>query len=115
MPKTLPTENRAATRTGSITSNSSSAHALKTEFALDLLRETGDVDPALVIQACNLVGATQLLNALLDHGGRAVKKLLLDKPQTYISILNVICRLADSGLRYDKHRRLLDQQQRQSS
>jgi len=43
------------------------------------------------------------------------KKLLLDKPQTYIRILNVICRLADSGLRYDKHRRLLDQQQGQSS
>jgi len=87
----------------------------QTEFALDLLRETGDVDPALVIQACNLVGATQLLNALLDHGDRAVKKLLLDKPQTYIRILNVICRLADSGLRYDKHHRLLDQQQGQSS
>jgi len=78
------------------------------ESAIDLLRETGDADPAVVLQACNLVGATQLLDALLDHGDEALKKLLIDKPQTYISILNVVCRLADSGLRYDKLNRLLD-------
>ena len=63
------------------------------ESAIDLLRETGDADPARVLQACNLVGATQLLDALLDHGDDALKKLLVDKPETYISILNVVCRL----------------------
>ena len=81
----------------------------QTEFALDLLRQTGDADPALVTEACHLVAGVQLLHALMDHGDQAVKKLLLDKPQTYISILNVICRMADSGLRYDKHHRLLNQ------
>ena len=75
------------------------------ESAIDLLHETGDVNPAVILQACNLVGATQLLRALLDHGDEAVTKLLMDKPQTYISILNVVCRLADSGLRHDKDHR----------
>lgn len=40
-----------------------------------------------------MVGATQLLHALLDHGDEAVKKLLVDNPDTYIRILNVVCRL----------------------
>jgi hypothetical protein len=88
---------------------------IQTEFAIDLLRQTGDVNPALVTEACHMVAATQLLQNLLRHGDDAVKKLLVDKPQTYISILNVICRLADSGLRYDKHRLLVNQTQAKSS
>jgi len=83
----------------------------QTEFAIDLLSETGDADASLVTEACHLVAAVQLLEALMEHGDQAVKKLLVDKPQTYISILNVICRLADSGLRYDKHHRLTAQSQ----
>jgi len=76
----------------------------QTEMALDLLRETGGAANATkVVEACHLVGATQLMDALLEHGDDAVKKLLVDKPDTYIRILNVVCRLADSGLRYDKY------------
>jgi hypothetical protein len=79
----------------------------QTEFALDLLRESGaDVNPALILKACALVGATQLFQGLIDHGDEALKKILLNKPETYISLLNVICRVADSGLRHDKHRLL---------
>lgn len=76
----------------------------RTETAIDLLRETGGAANAdKVVEACNAIGATQLMTALLDHGDEAMKKLLVDKPETYIRILNVVCRLADSGLRYDKH------------
>jgi len=80
----------------------------QTEHAIDLLRETdGTANAAKVVEACHMVGATQLMEALLDHGDDAVKKLLVDKPETYIRILNIVCRLADSGLRYDKHNCLL--------
>jgi hypothetical protein len=76
----------------------------QTETAIDLLRQTdGAASAAKVVEACHLVGSTQLLHALLDHGDEAVKKLLVDNPDTYIRILNVVCRLADSGLRYDEH------------
>lgn len=79
----------------------------QTETAIDLLRETdGAANAAKVVEACHMVGATQLLHALLDHGDEAVKKLLVNSPDTYIRILNIVCRLADSGLRYDEHRLL---------
>jgi hypothetical protein len=80
----------------------------QTEHAIDLLRETdGSANAAKVVEACHMVGATQLMEALLEHGDNAVKKMLVDKPDTYIRILNAVCRLADSGLRYDKHNHLL--------
>jgi hypothetical protein len=80
----------------------------QTEHAIDLLRETdGTASAAKVVEACHMVGATQLMEALLDHGDDAVEKLLVDKPETYIRILNVVCRMADSGLRYDKYNRLV--------
>jgi hypothetical protein len=82
----------------------------QTEHAIDLLRETdGTANAAKVVEACHMVGATQLMEALLDHGDDAVKKLLVDKPETYIRILNIVCRLADSGLRYDKYNRLVNE------
>jgi hypothetical protein len=78
----------------------------QTETAIELLRETdGAANAAKVVEACHMVGATQLMQALLDYGDEAVKNLLLDKPETYIRILNIVCRLADSGLRYDKSNR----------
>jgi hypothetical protein len=80
----------------------------QTELAIDLLRQTdGTANAARVVEACHMVGATQLMEALLDHGDEAIKKLLVDKPETYIRILNIVCRLADSGLRYEKHNQLL--------
>src|SRR5256885_1610728 len=80
----------------------------QTETAIDLLRETdGAANAAKVVEACHLVGATQLLHGLLDHGDEAIKKLLVDNPDTYIRILNIVCRLADSGLGYEEYDRLL--------
>jgi len=80
----------------------------QTEFAIDLLGKTdGNANVAKVVEACHMVGATQLMDALLEHGDDAIKKLLVDNPETYIRILNVVCRLADSGLRYDKRDWLL--------
>jgi hypothetical protein len=81
---------------------------VQTETAIDLLRATdGAANAAKVVEACHMVGATQLLHALLDHGDEAVKKLLVNNPDTYIRILNIVCRLSDSGLRYEDYDRLL--------
>jgi hypothetical protein len=69
-----------------------------TENAIDLLRETGGTtNAATVVEAGNMVGAAQLMEALMDHGDKAIKQMLVDKPETYIRILNVICRLSDSS------------------
>ena len=77
------------------------------EAATDLLRETGNLDTSKIYEACHLVAAVQLFDGLLEYGEEALKKILMDKPATYISLLNVVCNLANSGLRYDKHRLLV--------
>jgi hypothetical protein len=76
----------------------------QTKHAIDLLREIdGAANAAKVVEACHMVGATQLMEALLEHCDDAVKKLLVDKLDTYIRILNIVCRLADSGIRCEEH------------
>jgi hypothetical protein len=79
----------------------------QTEHAINLLGETdGTAHSAKVVEACHTVGATQLMDALLEYGNDTLKKMVADKPETYIRILNVVCRLADSGLRCDEYNRL---------
>ena len=86
-----------------------------TEHAIDLLRETdGTANAAKVVEACHMVGATQLMEALLEHGDDAVKNMLVDKPDTYIRILNAVCRLADSGLRCEEYNILKERKANQA-
>src|SRR3954467_14974114 len=48
---------------------------LQIEHAIDLLNETGGAaNTAKVIEACHMVGATQLMWGLLEHGDAGVKK-----------------------------------------
>jgi hypothetical protein len=82
----------------------------RTEHAIELIRETGETaNPATIAQVGHTVGAVQLVDALMDNGDGVLKKMLAEKPETYIRILNVVCRLADSGLRYEKHHDLAKQ------
>jgi hypothetical protein len=81
----------------------------QTEMAIDLLRENPDVDPAMVTKASSLVGAAQLFQAIQDYGDAALKKMLQEKPEKYISILNLVCRMSESGLRSAKYHDFLKQ------
>ena len=88
---------------------------IQTEHAIDLLRETdGTASAAKVVEACRMVGATQLMEAMLEHGDDAVKKMLVDKPDTYIRILNAVCRLSDSGIRCEEHNLLKESKANQA-
>ena len=75
------------------------------EVAADILRETEGVDSSKILEACRVVAAVQLMDGLLEHGDDALRKILLDNPNRYISVLNVICNMANSGLRIDKFKR----------
>ena len=73
------------------------------EVAAEILRETeGIADSAKIMEACRVIAAVQLMQGLMEHGDESLKKVLLDKPSGYISILNVICNLASTGLKLDK-------------
>ena len=70
-----------------------------TEHAIQLLRESdGALHPDTVAQAGHMIGAVQLMQALIKHGDDALKNMLAHKPETYIRILNASCRLAKSDL-----------------
>ena len=73
------------------------------EVATDLLRETKDISPGEVYRACSLVAGTQILTALMEYGDETLRKMLLNDAATYITLLNTICNLANSGLRFDEY------------
>jgi hypothetical protein len=77
-----------------------------TQQAIDLLRETGAADASTLLEAGHVIGAVQLMEVLMDHGDGTLKKLLAEKPEAYIRIMNLVCRLANSGLRSEKRRDL---------
>ena len=56
------------------------------EFASDLIRELGAVDPALIYRACSTVAALQILQAMLDYGDEALREMLQTKPTGYITM-----------------------------
>ena len=74
------------------------------EFATDLLRELGDIDPDLLYRACRVVAALQILEAMLEHGDEALRKMLQVKPASYVNILNGVCNLSNSDLKQEEQR-----------
>ena len=81
---------------------------LEMETAIDLLKENPDIDSKLVLKACSMLGAIQLFTALKEHGADAIRNMLRDKPEKYIGIFNLICRVANTGLRYHEFNRSAD-------
>jgi hypothetical protein len=72
------------------------------EVAAEILRETEGMDSSTLMEACRVIAAVQVMKGLMENGDESLKKILLDKPNGYISILNVICNLAKTGLKIDK-------------
>jgi len=73
------------------------------EFATDLLHEMPDTDPMLLHRACNLVAGVQLFHALREYGDEALKRLLEGNPARYLTLLNTVATMANSGLKLDQH------------
>jgi hypothetical protein len=81
----------------------------QTETAIDILRETGDLDTSKIKQACDQVAAIQLFTFLRDHGDAALRTMVLGNPARYLSILNIVCRLSGSALAHEKFSAALPQ------
>lgn len=81
----------------------------QTETAIDLLRETGDLDLSKIKQACDQVAAIQLFTFLRDQGDAALRKIVLKDPVKFLSILNIVCRLSGSALNHQKYQLAIQQ------
>lgn len=68
------------------------------EFAADLVRELGQVEPVTILRACLTVATLQILEAIQEHGAESLQQMLREKPQTYISLLNLVCNITAISL-----------------
>jgi hypothetical protein len=82
------------------------------EFAADMLKETGPNAAGQLLQTCNVVAATQMLDVIVDHGTDALKKMIIEKPLAYLTLLNTLCNMSNAAVRADQHR--IDVQEAQS-
>jgi len=74
------------------------------EFAADLLRELGNIDPSVIHRACMIVAGFQMSNAIREYGDEALKEMLQSNPATYVNLLNALCNVSNSALKYEDHR-----------
>jgi hypothetical protein len=78
------------------------AAKIQVECVAELLRECGEVDPADINRACQLVAGTQLLGALRDHGDHALATMLQSDPKRYLPTLNTLCHMSRADLNRQK-------------
>ena len=76
----------------------------QSEFAADLLRELGNVDPSVIHQACLVVANLQLFRAISDYGEEALRDMLLTNPSSYLNLLNTLCNLVQPSIDLENHR-----------
>jgi hypothetical protein len=74
------------------------------EAAGEILKLSGDMTPGKIYQACEQLAAVQCLDVLMEDGEASLRKALAKNPACYLTLLNSICNLANSGLRFDQHR-----------
>lgn len=74
------------------------------EFAADLLRELGDIDPGVIHRACMVVATLQMFHAIEEYGDKALRDMLRLNPSTYLNILNTLCKMVQPTLDLENHR-----------
>jgi hypothetical protein len=82
------------------------------EFAADMLKETGPNTAGQLLQTCNVVAATQMLDVIVDYGTDALKQMIVEKPLAYLTLLNTLCNMSNAAVQADQHR--IDVQEAQS-
>ena len=81
----------------------------QTETAMDILRQTGDIDISKLKKACDQVAAIQLFTFLRQHGDASLRNMVAANPAKFLSILNIVCRLSGSALEHEKFNHLIRQ------
>src|SRR5437868_2289907 len=77
------------------------------EFAADLLRELGNVDPSVIHRACLAVANLQIFRAIREFGDEALRDMLLTNPSSYLTLLNTLCNMVQPTIDLENHRRAL--------
>ena len=78
------------------------------EFAADLLRELGNVDPSVIHHACVAVANLQLFRAIREFGDEALRDMLQANPSSYLDLLNTLCNMVQPTIDLENHRIALE-------
>ena len=73
------------------------------EFAADLLKALGDIDPSVIHRACLCVASLQMLKAIREYSDEALRDMLQSRPASYISLLNTVCNLSNATIKQEEH------------
>jgi len=76
----------------------------QSEFAADLLRELGNVDPTVIHRACMVITNLQLFRAISESGDQALADMLRANPSSYLNILNSLCNMVQAMIDLENHR-----------
>ena len=74
------------------------------EFAADLLRELGEIDPSVIHRACMRIASVQIFNAIREYGDEALREMLQSKPASYLNLINTLCKTVQPTLDLENHR-----------
>ena len=80
----------------------------QSEFAADLLRELGNVDPSVIHRACVVVANLQMFKAVRENGEQALRDMLLTNPSSYLNLLNTLCNMVQPTIDLENHRIALE-------
>ena len=76
----------------------------QSEFAADLLRELGNVDPSVIHLACLTLANLQLFRAIREFGDEALRDMLRANPSSYLNLLNTLCNMVQPTIDLENHR-----------
>jgi hypothetical protein len=77
---------------------------VQTEAAADVVRDTSDIDPSLLRQACEQIAMVQYMDTLVEHGDEIALNSLKRNPAKMITLMNALSNLSNAGLALDKRK-----------
>src|SRR5437879_2468023 len=76
----------------------------QTEAAAELVHEMADVSVSQILEACDKVAATQLLDVIFEHGETALARTLQEQPAKYLNLMNIACNMNNSAIKAQEFR-----------
>jgi len=88
---------------------------IQTEAAADAVRDSGQVDPAKLQQACRRIAVLQYIETLIEHGEQLAQDSLKKNPAKMITLINACCNLSNTNIATEKFKERTQNPSTQSS
>ncbi len=76
----------------------------QTEAAADLVRETGQADPAKLREVCAQMAMLQYLDIMAEHGDHLAREALNRNPAKLITLINACSNMSNANIAIQEHK-----------